>query len=39
MPKSYKPVGLPNAMTTMNSTMQPIDDEQVRSAWGWKPNI
>jgi hypothetical protein len=39
MPKSYKPYGLPNAMTTMNSTMQPTDDEQIRSAWGWKPNI
>jgi len=37
--KAYKPYGLPNAMTTMNPTMQPTDDEQVRSAWGWKPNI
>ena len=38
MGKSYEPMGFPNAMKTM-TTQQPIDDEQIRSAWGWKPNI
>lgn len=38
MGKSYQPMGFPNAMKTM-TTQQPIDDEQIRFAWGWKPNI
>lgn len=38
MGKSYQPMGFPNAMKTM-TTQQPMDDEQIRSAWGWKPNI
>jgi hypothetical protein len=37
MGKSFKPFGLPNAMTSMtSSTPQPTDDDQVRAAWNWK---
>jgi hypothetical protein len=35
--QSFKPFGLPNAMTSMNSlTPQPVDDDQVKAAWNWK---
>jgi hypothetical protein len=37
MSNAFKPFGLPNAMTSMNSSMpQPTDDEQIRAAWNWK---
>jgi hypothetical protein len=37
MSNAFKPFGLPNAMTSMNSSMpQPNDDEHIRAAWNWK---
>jgi hypothetical protein len=37
MGKAFKPFGLPNTMTSMNSSMpQTVNDELIRSAWNLK---